>query len=177
MTNEKIAPDAVYRVLINAPIDTVWAALIRQDHPLPFFFGSVCHSPGLAPGAPIRMRSPNGKYTSVAGDVTVFEPPYKYGHSFRFTNLEEPACHVTYELRETPDGVEFTLTTSNVAVGSKTEQSMAQGGPFITTNLKSYAETGSVTFSGKLILIMIALMTPFTPKTCQSSHWPFTRKI
>lgn len=179
MTNEhnKNAPDAMYRVIINAPIETVWATLIRTDQPLPFFFGAVCATTTMGKGAPIRMRSPNGQYTSVAGTVTVFEPPHRYGHTFRFTHLDDAVCSVVYELKAIPEGVEFTLTTQNVPAGSQTEKSMTMGGKFITENLKTLVETGKPTLSGRILLTIIALMAPFSPKACLSTNWPFDRKI
>lgn len=178
MTNQTARePDAAYRVMIKADIQTVWAELVRTDRPLPFFFGTICNTTGLREAAPIRMCSPNGKYTSVVGDVTVFEPPFRYGHTFRFTNMDDAVCSVLYELRETPEGVEFTLTTQNVPADTATAKSMKQGGTYITQNLKSLVETGKPTVSGRLILLMIALMTPFTPKKCLSENWPMDRKI
>ena len=168
----------VTRIIINAPIETVWAELIKTNRPQPFFFGSECRTvTELKPGAPMRMTSPNGKYVSVAGDVTVFEPPYRYGHSFKFTNMDDPPCHVTYELREVPEGTEFSLITEGTIPDSKTEKSMDQGATFITENLKSFVETGKPTFGGKMILGMIKLMTPFSPKQCRVENWPMDMKI
>ena len=36
--SKAIADKAVYRVVINAPIDKVWAELVKTDEVLPFFF-------------------------------------------------------------------------------------------------------------------------------------------
>jgi uncharacterized protein YndB with AHSA1/START domain len=177
MDKIKIAPEAMYRVMIDAPIEKVWAELIRTDRPLPFFYGAICHTPGLKNGAPIRMRSPNGKHTSVAGCVTVFEPPYRYGHTFKFTHLDDPVCSVLYELKQTPQGTEFTLTTQNVPANTQTGKAMAGGGKFITENLKALVETGKPTFSGRLLLFIIMLMGPLSPKACLSEHWPMDRNI
>ena len=173
----KFSDKAIYKVLIDAPIETVWSVLVTTNSPLPFFFGSVCETPGLSPGAPIRMRSPNGKYTSVVGDVLEFDPPYRYVHTFKFTNFDDPPCKVTYELKETPDGVEFSLITENVVADTKTENSMKQGGVFITKNLKSFVETGKPTLGGRMILAIIGVMTPFSPKSTRSENWPMDLKI
>ena len=68
----------VSRVVINAPIQQVWDALTKEGEVLPFFFGTVMHTTTLAPGAPVRMRTPNGKYTGVVGEVLELEPPFRY---------------------------------------------------------------------------------------------------
>lgn len=170
------AEKSVFKVFIRAPIDKVWAALTRTDAVLPFFFNSVCKTTGLKEGAPIRMRSKNGKYTSVVGDVLVFEPPHRYSHTFKFTQMDDPWCTVHYVLTEVEGGTEFTLINENVPAGTQTEKYMTQGGDFITANLKAILETGKPTAGGRFILIMISLFSVFTPKRCKSEFWPMEQK-
>lgn len=166
-----------FRVVIRAPIHKVWAELTRTGSPLPFFFNGTCRSPGLAVGAPIRMVNKNGKYTSVAGEVLEFDPPYRYAHTFKFTNLDDPPCVVRYQLREVEGGTEFTLINENVPAGTKSEKYMRSGGTFITTNLKALIETGKPTASGRFALLMMGLFAVFTPSQCLSENWPFDREI
>lgn len=166
-----------FRVVIRAPIHKVWAELTRADSTLPFFFNGTLRTPGLEVGAPIRMVSKDGKFTSVVGDVIEFEPPYRYAHTFKFTNLDDPPCIVRYVLKEVDDGTEFTLINEGVVAGSKSEKYMTSGGTFITKNLKSFVETGKASGGGRMMLAMMGLFAPFTPKECRSEHWPFEREI
>jgi uncharacterized protein YndB with AHSA1/START domain len=168
------AGKAVYKVLINAPIETVWSTLVKTDEALPFFFGAVCETDGagLRRGARMRMVTPNRKFASVVGEVLEFSPPHCYAHTFKFTHLDDAPCIVRYELAETAEGVEFTLITENAPAGSKTAQSMAQGGPFITQNLKAVVETGKPAFSGRMVMLMNPLMAFMTPARCRIAHWP-----
>lgn len=168
---------SVFRVHIRAPIHKVWAELTRTDSVLPFFFNGTCRSPGLAVGAPMRIVTRDGKYTSVAGEVIEFDPPYRYAHTFKFTTMDDPPCVVRYILKETDEGTEFTLINENVPEGTKTEKYMTQGGDFITKNLKALVETGRPTAGGRFALFMMGLMTPFTPKVALSENWPFDRKV
>lgn len=170
--DETKANKAYFSVVIRAPIHKVWAELTRTDTVLPFFFNGVCKTPGLAVDAPIRMRSKDGKYTSVVGEVLEFDPPYRYAHTFKFTNLDDPPCIVRYILKEIEDGTEFTLINENVPKGTKTEKYMTSGGTFITQNLKALVETGKVTFGARMLLLIIAMSAPFTPKQCKSENWP-----
>ena len=170
-TAEK-AERSYFRVVIRAPIDKVWAELTRTDAVLPFFFNSVCDTTTLGQGAPVRMRSKDGKYTSVVGEVLEFEPPYRYSHTFKFTSMDDPPCIVRYQLKEVEDGTEFTLINENVPAGTKTEKYMTQGGTFITENLKALLETGKPTTGGRIALFMMGLFAVFTPKQCRSEHWP-----
>ena len=166
----------IYKVIINAPIETVWATLVKTDDVLPFFFGAVCRTPSdLEVGAPFAMQTPNGKFASVVGSVLEFTPPYRYSHSFKFTTFDDPPCTVTYELKEVPEGTEFSLITTNVPPGTKTEQQMKQGGNFIVNVLKSVVETGRPSMGYRLLLGVISMAAPFTPKTCKTKNWSFEK--
>jgi len=170
--SDATAERSYFRVQIDAPIQDVWATLTRTDAVLPFFFNAVCKTPGLARGAPIRMVSKDGRYTSVVGDVVEFEPPYRYAHTFKFTTQDDPPCIVRYVLEEKDGGTQFTLINENVPSGTKTEKYMTQGGAFITQNLKALVETGKPTFGGRIALFMMGLMAPFTPARAESENWP-----
>lgn len=167
----------VSKVIIRAPIQKVWDALTQSGVELPFFFGSVMHTTGLKPGAPLRMRTPDGKYTGVVGDILVCEPPYRFSHTFKFTHLDDPVCRVTYELKEVEGGTEFVLISDEVPVGTKTAKAMAQGNVFITETIKGLLETGKPPFGKRLILGIIALTRGLSPKASLSEHWPFERRI
>ncbi len=165
---------AIYKVVINAPIEKVWSELVKTDEVLPFFFGGVCKTTGeLAVGKAMAMETKNGKYRSVVGRVLEFDPPHRYSHTFKFTNYDDPPCTVTYELKEVDGGVEFSLITTNVPAGTKTEKGMAQGGKFIVETFKSVVETGQPSTGTKLMLGVMALFQPFTPAKCQSENWTF----
>lgn len=174
MTDHQSGEKAVYRVRINAPIETVWRTLVKTDEALPFFFGAVCKTRnGLNAGEPMAMRTKNGKFTSVVGKVLEFSPPHRYAHTLKFTNLDDAPVTVEYDLKEVDGGVDFTLTTLGAIPGSKTAGSMAQGGPYIVKTLKNIAETGRPGLGATLMLGMIGLMAPFTPKQCASENWTF----
>ncbi|MEQ9315741.1 MAG: SRPBCC domain-containing protein [Henriciella sp.] len=183
MTEARTAPASVedkqvYKVVIDAPIDVVWNTLVKTDEVLPFFFGAVCEAEGgrLAPGHGMRMVTPNRKYASVVGEVLEFSPPHRYAHTFKFTQWDDEYCTVTYELKETDGGTEFSLITTGVPADSKTAKSMAQGGPFITQNLKSLVENGKPLFSGRMVMMLGPVMGLMTPAACKIENWPLGRK-
>ena len=167
----------VNRVVINASIQEVWDTLTTAGELQPFFFNSVLHTTSLAPGAPMRMRTKDGKYTGVVGEVLELEPPHRYVTTFKFTNFDDPVCKVTHELKEVEGGVEYTLTSEEIAPGTKTEKQMKQGGPFITKTLKGVIENGKPPFGSRMILLMISLFAWTTPKACLSENWPLDKKI
>lgn len=167
----------VASIQINAPIEKVWKLLTQKGEVLPFFFGTVLDTTELAPGAPVRMRTPNGKYTGVVGEVLEFEPPRLYSMTFKFTNYDDPVCKVTHELQEKDGGTLYTLTSSEITPETKTASQMAQGSKIITECLKKLAETGKPTFMARFIMVMGKLMAFTTPKQCLSSHWPLDKKI
>ena len=149
---------------------------MATDQPLPFFFGAVCKTTGeLTVGAPMAMETPNGKYRSVVGKVIEFDPPRRYSHTFKFTAYDDPPCTVTYELEAVEGGVNFSLVTTNVPAGTKTEKGMAQGGKFIVETFKSVVENGRPGLGARMMLGVMGLAQPFTPKDCRAENWPFER--
>lgn len=176
MTTE--VTEHVSRVVIRAPIQKVWDLLTTEGEVLPHFFGSVMHtSDGLKPGSQLRMRTPDSRYTGVVGEILECSPPHRFSHTFRFTNLDDPECRVTYELKEVEGGVELTLLSEQIPVGTKTAKQMMQGGPFITDVVRSISETGRPSFSKRLILRMIRMMSFATPAACRTENWPLDRPV
>jgi uncharacterized protein YndB with AHSA1/START domain len=172
MNEKKFADRAVYKVLIDASIESVWSELVNTVSPRPFFWNSKWDTRALAPGNRYRMLSKDGRTVGVIGEVLELDPPRKLVTTFRLTALDDEASKVTYTLAETPNGTEFCLVTENVVAGSKSEKSMAGGARFIVDNFKAYVETGNVTFGARLTLAMYALMAPLAPKTMRAENWP-----
>lgn len=166
----------VYRVLINAPIETVWSELIKTTSPRPFFWNSSWDAKDLTPGNPYRMVSNGGKTVAVVGEILEMDAPYRLVHSFRLTSLDDPASTVTYTLKETERGTEFCLITENIPAGSKSEKSMASGAMFIVKNIKAYMETGKVTLSARMMLAMFRIISPMTPKSMSAEKWPLDKR-
>lgn len=178
MMSEKDYVDrAVYKVLIDAPIETVWSELVNTTAPRPFFYDSRWDTPGIAPGAPYRMISRNGKIVAVVGEILEMDPPRRLVTTFRLTNLDDPPSRVTYELKEAPGGVEFSLITENIPAGSKSEKSMAEGSKFIVENFKAYIETGKLTFPARTMMAMMGLMGFMAPKSMSADNWPLGKGV
>ena len=172
-TNPEIAEKSINRTFINAPIETVWSTLVATDKPLPFFFGSVCETTeGLKQGANMRMVHPNRKIALIVGEVLAFEPPYRYSHTFKMTNLQDDPCTVTYELREKDGGTEFDLVIENAIVGSKLHKEMLGAQGFIASNIKAIAETGKPAFTGKMVGWMSPVMAWLSNERQKIEHWP-----
>ncbi|KIN62509.1 Activator of Hsp90 ATPase 1 family protein [Sulfitobacter noctilucicola] len=171
MTN--IAPKSISRTFINAPIETVWSTLVATDQPLPFFFGAVCQTKnGLEEGAKMRMVNPNGKIAMVVGEVLRFDPPHCYSHTFKMTNIDEPPCVVTYELREKDGGTEFDLIITEAIEGSKLHKEMLSAQGFISSNIKAVAETGKPAFTGRMVGLLGPVFALLAKKKQRIENWP-----
>ncbi|MBS0262231.1 MAG: SRPBCC domain-containing protein [Planctomycetes bacterium] len=168
---------AVFRVVIRGSIEAVWHEITKTDELQKCMFNMRLETNGLKPGGQIRMRSPSGKTTGVVGEVLEFDPPRRYVHTFRFTQFDDPACTVIHELREVPEGVEYTLTHANLPAGTKTAKQMNQGGAMICATLKAIVETGRPSFGVRLLHVLFKLLEPLTPKKCRSENWPVDRQI
>jgi uncharacterized protein YndB with AHSA1/START domain len=163
---------AVFRVLIHGTVDDVWTELTRTDRPQGAMFNSRMETTGIEPGGQLRMRTPNGKYTSVSGRFIEVQKPVRLSHTMRFTDQDDPECTVIYQLKEVEEGVEVTLTVENIPLGTKSENNLRRGGEFITSNLKAIVETGKPTLGARMLYVLFKVMAPLTPKRCASVHWP-----
>ena len=175
MKDNNYAEKQVYRVLINAPIETVWSELVNTTTPRPFFWNGSWDTPEFAVGNPYRLASNQGKAVAVIGRILEMDPPHRLVTTFRLTALPDPPSHVTYTLKEKEGGTEFSLITEQVLAGSKSEKSMADGSRFIVDNFKSYVETGKVTFGARMTLGMYSLMAPLMPKVMRAENWPLDK--
>lgn len=175
MNEAQYAEKQVYRVTIDAPIETVWSELVSTSAPRPFFWNGSWDTPDFSAGSPYRMSSNRGKAVAVIGRILEMDPPHRLVTTFSLTALPDPPSRVTYLLKEKDGSTEFSLITENVAAGSKSEKSMADGSRFIVENFKSYVETGKVTFKARLILGMYALMAPLMPKSMRTENWPLDK--
>jgi uncharacterized protein YndB with AHSA1/START domain len=172
MPDTKFAERAVYKVVIKAPIETVWSELVKTTAPRPFFWNSSWDTASMAAGNAYRMLSADGRTVGVVGEILEMEPPHRLVTSFRLTSLDDPTSQVTYTLQEVAGGTEFCLITDNVVAGSKSEKSMADGSRFIVDNFKAFVETGKVTFGARVMLAMFRIMAPFAPKSMSADKWP-----
>ena len=175
MNDNKYADRQVYKVLINAPIETVWSELVDTTRPRPFLWNGSWDTPGLAPGNPYRVSSNQGKAVAVIGRILEIDPPHRLVTTFRLTALPDPPSRVTYMLEEKDGGTEFSLITEQVLAGSKSEKSMASGSRFIVDNLKAYVETGKVMVGARITLALYSLMAPLMPKTMRAENWPLDK--
>lgn len=163
---------AMFRVVIRGSLEDVWNEITRTDEPIAAFFNSRMHTARLQAGSKLAMRSPDGRYTAVVGEILEVVPRKRFAHTFRFTTLDDPECKVIYELEEVPDGVRFTLTIEDLPEGTKTAKQMLQGGAMIVKTLKAVIETGRPTFGVRMLYALFVVMAPFTPKRCRSESWP-----
>jgi uncharacterized protein YndB with AHSA1/START domain len=163
---------SMFRVQIQGSVEDVWNEITRTDEPIACFFNTRMDVATLAPGSRLAMRSPDGKYTGVVGEILEVVPQKKFSHTFRFTNFDDPECVVIYELEPAEGGVQFTLTIENLPAGTKTAKNMVQGGTMITNTLKRVIETGRPSFGMRMLYTLFKVMAPFSPKRCLSEHWP-----
>ena len=165
-------PENMFRVVINASLEEVWHEITRTDEPIPAFFNSRMDVGAMRAGSRLAMRSPDGKYTGVVGEILEVEPMKRFAHTFRFTAYDDPECKVIYDLEQVEGGVQFTLTIEDLPTGTKTAKQMIQGGTMIVNTLKSVMETGRPSFGVRMLYVLFKLMAPLTPGKCKSEHWP-----
>lgn len=164
---------AVFQIWIRGTLQAVWAEITKTHEPQGCFFNMQLHTPGLAVGQPVQMRTRSGKYVGVVGEVLEFTPPHRYSHTFKFTDKDDPPCKVTYDLKELNGGVEFTMTIDDLPAGTATAKQMKQGGGMIVNTLKKIVETGRPGFVVRTLYGLLGLLEPLVvSKRCRAEAWP-----
>ena len=165
---------AKFQIRIRGAVEEVWREITRTDAPIAAFFNSRMHVGSLEPGSKLAMRTPDGRFTGVVGEILEFEPPRRFAHTFRFTAYDDPPCKVIYDLEEVTDGTRFTLTIEDLPVGTKTAKQMLQGGTMICNTMKNVIESGRPSFGTRSLYLLFKLLQPLTPKKSRSENWPVT---
>ena len=162
----------VSKIHIRGRIEDVWREITKTDEPQLAFFGAQMFRLSLGAGSPVQMRTPDGKYTSVVGEILEVDPPHRFSHTMKFTAYDDPYCTVTYILEPKGDGVDFTLISEGVPANTKTAKAMTRGGDFIVKTLKQIVETGKPALGTRMIYAMFGLLAFTTPARCRSDRWP-----
>lgn len=169
--SETSATQALFRIHIRGSIQDVWNEITRTDDVIPCFFNMRMHAPRLEKGSRLQMRTRSEKYVGVVGEILQWEPPRRFAHTFRFTQMDDPPCVVSYELAPKDGGVEFTLRISEMTPGTKSAKQMLQGARLILNTLKGVIETGRPPLGVRLLFGLFALLEPMTPKRCRVENW------
>ncbi len=163
---------AVFRIVINSSIDAVWRELTKQGEPQAAIFNAWLHAQAMQVGQKMQMTTKGRSHVMVIGTITAFDPPTRFAHTFKFTQMDDPECEVIYDLKQLPTGVECTLTVDRMPAGTKTAKEMQKGGDRILSLLKSVVETGKVPFGTRLMYAMMDKMLFMLPKSLRSENWP-----
>jgi uncharacterized protein YndB with AHSA1/START domain len=164
--------EAVFRIFVAADIQRVWRELTKTGEAQGAVFNAWLHTTGLAPGGRMQMRTGSGRHVIVDGEVVACEPPYRFVHTHRFTQYDDPVCQVAYELKPVGGGVEVTLRVIGLPAGTKTAKSMASGGEMILKSLKAIAETGRPPLATRLMYWLFERMEFVLPASTRAERWP-----
>lgn len=167
--------EAVFRIFVDADIQRVWRELTKTGEAQGAVFNAWLHTSGpggLVPGGRMQMRTGSGRHVIVDGEVVACEPPYRFVHTHRFTQYDDPVCQVAYELKPVGSGVEVTLRVVGLPAGTKTAKSMASGGDMILKSLKAIAETGRPPLATRLMYWLFERMEFVLPASTRAERWP-----
>jgi uncharacterized protein YndB with AHSA1/START domain len=162
----------MFQLMIQGSLEDVWHEITRTDQVIPAFFNTRMDRGELKPGSKLAMRTQNGKYTGVVGEIVEVVPLKRFAHTFKFTNFDDPECLVIFDLEPKDGGVLFTMTLENLPEGTRTAKQMVSGAKLITATLKSVIETGRPSFGTRLLFVLFRVMEPISPKRCRSENWP-----
>jgi len=127
---------------IQAPRGTVFAYLTRAEHTQHYYFGMPINDPAAA-GDPLWYGT-NRQDAAIFGQVTAFDAPARFAHTFQFAGRDEPVSHVEFTLFDHGPDLTGLVTCHHGFAGrdSATYNDIAGGWPMILSGLKTLIETG-----------------------------------
>jgi uncharacterized protein YndB with AHSA1/START domain len=158
------APDGLFSIHIQAPRERVWDALTDTSTRQAFYFDS-CLDTALTPGSALKYCTPDRKRTFIVGEVLEVEPPNRFVHSFRFSDLKDPPTKVTIILTEEAGGTRVTLSHGGLGTAPNTAKRVAKGWPHILGNLESWLVRGKLPLKTRIGYAMMKVMMPLMPKS------------
>lgn len=175
MAEGSLTEDVVFTIYIEADIQRVWRELTKTGEAQGAVFNAWLHTTGLKAGERMQMRTGSGKHVIVDGEIVAFEPPHRFAHTHRFTQYDDPACTVSYELKPVGSGVEVTLRVTGMPSGTRTAKSMASGGTLIVNTLKQICERGRPGLGTRLMYWLFEHMEFVLPARTRSDAWPLRK--
>ncbi len=131
-------------IVINAPLEKVWEALITPEQVERYFFGTKLVTDWNV-GSPIFFRGEyGGKAYEDKGRVLAFTPMESLSFSYwsGFSGLEDkPESYqvIRYGLERSPDGIKVTIDQSNVDTQERADHS-AKNWETVLAGLKRFVE-------------------------------------
>ncbi|HUF77248.1 MAG TPA: SRPBCC domain-containing protein [Longimicrobiales bacterium] len=162
-------PDAVCSIVIQVPVEAVWAEITKAGSVQRPLFNTVLDI-DLRPSGRLRYSSPDRKRVFVAGEVLEVDPPRLLRHTYVFAMRPEAPTVVTWELTEVPEGTRVTLTHAGWTDAHTAPEKQAAGWRAILDLLKSELETGDIPARTKLAYAMQSWFMWALPQTTKASY-------
>ena len=159
--------EKAFTIDIAAPVERVWQEITRTNTRCRPMFGTMLLVK-LEPGAPLRYRSMDGKFTFVAGEVVEVSPPTRLVHTFLFPNLPDAPTLVTWELTAIPSGTRVTVTHARFDGETKTYKAVYGSWPKILGLFKRVIESGDVGAGTKFQHALMGAMSFVLPKSLRT---------
>ena len=153
----------IHVVEIKAPVEDVWAEITKLKQIQKPMFATVLDT-DFKPGSRMIYKSPDGKRVFIIGEVKEFDPPKRFVHTFRFTNLPETPTLVEWTLEEKGGVTRVTVVHSKFVDQQKTSDSVKTSWEDILGNIKQVVETGDVGFKTRMMNSMMSAFMFMAPK-------------
>ena len=125
-------------VKIASKPETVWNALTKKVHVDKYYLAPLGADLASAESE-IFYGSPENKM--IVGEVTIFEPPMRLTHTFRFSGRDgAKTSYVTYWIKPIDGGSKLTVSHVGYKADSQDFGDISAGWPIILSGLKSYLE-------------------------------------
>ena len=118
--------------------DVVWNALTKKAHVDKYYLAPLGEDLSSTESEIFYGTS---EKKMIAGEVTIFEPPMRLTHTFRFAGRDgAKTSYVTYWIKAVEGGSKLTISHVGYKAGSQDYADISMGWPIIMDGLKAYLE-------------------------------------
>ena len=161
--------DVVYSIDIAVPREAAWHELTKTGEVQYPMFNAVLET-DWEPGSKMLYYKPDRTMVFVVGEVVEVEEPTRFVHTYRFTDLDDAATLVTWDLEEIETGVRVTVTHSRFDGETPTKKRVTGGWKMILSTLKHLLETGEAPLKIRLMFGLMGKLSFMQPKKIHTAN-------
>lgn len=161
--------DVVFSIDIDATVEAAWHELTKVGEVQYPMFNAVLET-DWSPGSPMYYYKPDRSRIFVVGKVVEVDPPKRFVHTYRFTDLDESDSLVTWDFEQIPTGVRVTVTHGQWTDQDKTHKRVGRGWKMILKTVKAVLEDRKPPFMVRAMYGMMGALDFMNPPKSLSEN-------
>jgi len=129
-------------LVIARPLEELWMAITTLEKEQPYYYYSTLvtlDGKPLKAGSPIAYQVGSERKDAIRGEVTLWQPPYRFAHTFRFPRLDEPESEAHWHLERLSESeTRISVYHTGLLDSPQTYEEVSTGWSHILHKLRDY---------------------------------------